>query len=195
MRFADFHAGQVIDAGRYPLDEAEILSFARQWDPQWFHTDPAAAADGPYGGLIASGWQTCGVAMRLMVQAVLDGSETVGSPGLEQLHWYAPVRPGDTLQVQGHVLEVRRSASKPHIGVLRWRWTVLRQDDVLAMDLVATSLFDLRRGPQEGVAPLAPSLAVPAAITAQGGAAGAASGGTPSGAAVASGDDTPPAAW
>ena len=82
MKFADFQAGQVIEAGPYALSQDELLSFAREWDPQWFHTDPEAAAQGPHGGLIASGWQTCGIAMRLAVAAALEGSESFASPGL-----------------------------------------------------------------------------------------------------------------
>ncbi|MBP6338836.1 MAG: dehydratase, partial [Vitreoscilla sp.] len=69
MKFAQFHAGQIIEAGPYTVTEAQILAFAKEWDPQWFHTDPEAAAQGPHGGLIASGWQTCGIAMRLVAEA------------------------------------------------------------------------------------------------------------------------------
>ena len=76
MKFAEFFAGQVIEAGPYALTEAEVLQFATAYDPQWFHTDPTAAAQGPFGGLIASGWQTCGIAMRLVADAALAGSES-----------------------------------------------------------------------------------------------------------------------
>ena len=79
------HAGQVIEAGPYVLTEAELLQFARAYDPQWFHTDAQAAADSPFGGLIASGWHTCSIAMRLVVEAALAGSESFASPGLEHV--------------------------------------------------------------------------------------------------------------
>ncbi|MFM2052766.1 MAG: hypothetical protein RL456_803 [Pseudomonadota bacterium] len=147
MRFADFHAGQVIEAGPHTLTEAEVLQFARAYDPQWFHVDPEAAAGGPFGGLIASGWQTCGIAMRLIADAALAGSESFASPGLAYVRWKQPVRPDDRLRVRATVLETRRSGSQPHLGILRWRWQLFNQADAEVLDLEATSLFDLRRTP------------------------------------------------
>jgi acyl dehydratase len=94
-------------------------------------------------GLIASGWQTCGVAMRLLVEGALRDSESFGSPGLEYLKWLAPVRPGDALIVVAEVLDVRRSERQPALGIVRWRWTVRNQNDEAVLELVATSLFDL----------------------------------------------------
>jgi acyl dehydratase len=143
MRFADLTPGRVIDCGTASLTEDEIVAFARDYDPQWFHVDPERAARSQWGGLIASGWQTCGIAMRLVVDNALTGSESFGSPGLEYLKWLAPVRPGDALRVQCDVLDVRRSQSRPKLGVLRWRWRLLNQDHAEVLDLVATSLFDL----------------------------------------------------
>lgn len=143
MKFAEFRAGQVIDAGPLVLSEEELLAFARKWDPQWFHTDAAAAAGSRYGGLIASGWQTCGIAMRLAVDAVLAGSETFGSPGLAYLKWTHPVRPGDALSLRATVLEARCAASKPEVGVLRWRLQLFNQDRREVLDFEATNLFDL----------------------------------------------------
>jgi acyl dehydratase len=142
MMFAEFHAGQTLVAGPASLTEAEIVAYARQYDPQWFHVDPARAAASRWGGLIASGWQTCGVAMRLVVDSVLADSNSFGSPGLEYLKWLAPVRPGDALYVHMEVLEARRSRSQPTLGVLRWRWRVVNQADVAVLELLATSLFD-----------------------------------------------------
>ena len=84
MKFAEFHAGKIIEAGPYLVDEEEMLRFAKAYDPQWFHVDPKTAAEGRYGGLIASGWQTCAIGMRLAVDSVLIGSETVGSPGVAE---------------------------------------------------------------------------------------------------------------
>jgi acyl dehydratase len=143
MKFAEFEAGQRLVFGPMTISEQEIVAFAREYDPQWFHVDVARSAAGPWKGLIASGWQTCGIAMRLVVDNALTGSESFGSPGLEYLKWLAPVRPGDALHVQCDVLDVRRSQSRPTLGVLRWRWRLLNQDDVEVLDLVATSLFDL----------------------------------------------------
>lgn len=143
MKFADFHVGQVIEAGPYTLTEQEILDFATQWDPQWFHTDPVAAAQGPFQGLIASGWQTCCVAMRLAAQVALEGSESFASPGIEKIRWPNPVRPGEPLRLRAEVHEVRRSAKRPELGVLQWRWQLLHADGRLALELDATSLFKL----------------------------------------------------
>lgn len=143
MKFAEFHVGQVIEAGPHVLTQDELLRFARDWDPQWFHTDPAAAEAGPFQGLIASGWQTCGIAMRLIADAVLAGSESYASPGLAYVKWPHPVRPGDALSVRATVLQVRRSSSQPHLGLLRWRWQLFNQAGREVLDLEATSLFDL----------------------------------------------------
>lgn len=143
MKFVDFQVGQVIEAGPYVLSQDELLSFAREWDPQWFHTDPEAAAEGPHGGLIASGWQTCGIAMRLAVAAALDGSESFASPGLAYVKWTHPVRAGDALSLKATVLDTRRSASQPTLGILRWRWQLFNQDGTQVLDLEATSLFKL----------------------------------------------------
>ena len=145
MKFAEFHAGQVIEAGPHAVTEAEVLAFARQYDPQWFHTDPQAAAQGRFAGLIASGWHTCAIGMRLMTDAVLQGSESFASPGLGYVKWLHPVRPGDALTVRATVLEVRCAASKPTLGIVRWRWRMHNQAGVEVLDLEATSLFDLSR--------------------------------------------------
>ena len=143
MKFADFHPGQLIEAGPYAVSEAEVLQFASAYDPQWFHTDPQAAAQGPFGGLIASGWHTCGIAMRLIADAALQGSESFASPGLAYVKWPHPVRPGDRLTVRATVLESRRASSRPDLGLLRWRWQMLNTDGIEVLDLEATSLFDL----------------------------------------------------
>jgi acyl dehydratase len=145
MKFAQFYAGQIIEEGPYLLSEEELLSFAKAYDPQWFHVQPDTAAGGPFKGLIASGWQSCGIAMNLMVKAALHDSESFASPGLNYLKWLAPVRAGDSLSVKATVLETRVSASKPTLGVLRWRWQLFNQDKVEVLDLEATSLFDLTR--------------------------------------------------
>ena len=142
MKFADFHAGQVITAGPYLVTESEVLSFATAYDPQWFHTQADAAAKGRFGGLIASGWHTCAMAMRMAVDAALHDSESFASPGLAYVKWLHPVRAGDQLSLRASVLETRRSASQPGMGILRWRWQLFNQADVEVLDLEATSLFD-----------------------------------------------------
>lgn len=143
MTFDEFKTGQVLKFGPASLSEAQILAFAREYDPQWFHLDVERAKTGRWQGLIASGWQTCGVAMRLAGEGALHGSQSFGSPGLEYLKWPAPVRPGDALTLVAEVLDVRRSERQPALGILRWRWQLLNQHDVAVLDLVATNLFDL----------------------------------------------------
>lgn len=141
MKFAEFHVGQRLQAGPLTVSEAEILQFAKAWDPQWFHTDPVAAAGGHFGGVIASGWHTCAIAMRLAVQAALHDSESLASPGLQYVKWPAPVRPGDALTWQAEVLEARRSRGASALGILRWRWQLFNQQGAEVLDLEATSLF------------------------------------------------------
>lgn len=143
MKFAEFHTGQRIEAGPHRVTEAELLSFATAWDPQWFHTDAEAAAEGPFRGLIASGWHTCGIAMQLVVGAALAGSESFASPGLAYVRWPNPVRPDDELKLVADVIDVRRSESKPRLGILRWRWQLFNQRGLEVLDLEATSLFRL----------------------------------------------------
>ncbi|WP_219220229.1 MaoC family dehydratase [Variovorax boronicumulans] len=144
MKFADFHLGQVIEAGPYELSEAELLQFARAYDPQWFHTDAAAADGGPFGGLIASGWHTCAIAMRLVVEAALAGSESFASPGLQYVKWPQPVRAGDVLRLRAEVVSVRVSERRPSLGILDWQWQLFNQRKLCVLDLQATSLFQLR---------------------------------------------------
>jgi len=120
-----------------------VRRFATDYDPQWFHTDPEAAVQGRFGGLIASGWHTCGIAMRLIADAALKGSESFASPGLAYVKWPHPVRPGDRLALKATVLEARCSKAKPELGILRWRWQLFNSGGAEVLDLEATSLFDL----------------------------------------------------
>ena len=145
MKFADFIEGMVADTTTFSVHEQSIIDFARQHDPQWFHLDVQAADEGPYAGLIASGWQTACLAMRHAVDTFLEGSESFGSPGLAYLKWLAPVRPNDVLYLRVTVLEKRLSSRNPALGVLRWRWQVFNQNDICVLELEATSLFDLTR--------------------------------------------------
>jgi acyl dehydratase len=143
MKFAEFQTGQVLNAGPYAVSEAEVLNFAQQWDPQWFHTNPEAAAQGPFEGLIASGWHTCGIAMRLAADAFLAGSESYASPGLAYVKWPHPVRPNDVLRLRVTVLERRVSQKNSSLGILRGRWQLRNAAETEVLDLEATSLFKL----------------------------------------------------
>ena len=143
MKFAEFHAGQVIEAGPHEVTEQAIVAFARDFDPQWFHTDPQAAKVGRWGGLIASGWHTCAIAMRLAADAALQGSESFASPGVDHIKWLHPVRPGDRLRLRADILEVRTATGRPTLGLLKWRWTLSNQDEATVLEAQVTSLFDL----------------------------------------------------
>ena len=147
MKFADFHAGQVIEAGPYVLTEAELVKFAEAYDPQWFHTDAEAAAESAFGGLIASGWHTCAIAMRLMCDAYLLDSASLGSPGLEKLSWLKPVYPGDTLRVRLEVLESRPLASRPGVGMIRSHWDVMNQHGETVLTMEGYGMFRRRASP------------------------------------------------
>ena len=140
--FEDYHVGLVDEFGEITVTAEEIVEFASRYDPQTMHVDPEGAARGPMGGLIASGWHTCAIAMRLVSDGPLKGSQSMGSPGLAYLKWPTPVRPGDTLRLQAHVLESGPSKSG-RVGVLRWRWLLLNQTNDTVLDMEATSLFDL----------------------------------------------------
>ena len=146
MKFAEFRQGMVIKGGPMVVKEDEILEFARRYDPQWFHTDVQRAAEGRWGGLIASGWHTCAMAMRMAVDAVLHDSESFGSPGLGEVRWRVPVRPNDTLTLQMRVQGARSSSSREDLGIVTWVWVVYNQHDEAVLELDATSLFDLSEG-------------------------------------------------
>jgi acyl dehydratase len=148
MKFAEFKPEMQIECGSHVVTEDEILGFAKKYDPQWFHVDPARAQSGRWNGLIASGWMTCCIAMDLVVRKVLEGSESFGSPGVEELRWENPVRPGDTLQVTVTVLEARVSSSG-RTGIVRWRWDVQTQHSQRVLTLIATSLFDIAGADRE----------------------------------------------
>ncbi len=143
MKFADFHPGQLIHGGPYTVTQMDSIAFAAAYDPQWFHTDELAAQGGSFGGLIVSGWHTCAIAMRLVVDAALQGSESFASPGLKYVRWPHPVRPGDTLRLEAQVIDARRSESRKELGILEWRWQLFNQSCRQVLDLEATSMFKL----------------------------------------------------
>jgi acyl dehydratase len=142
--FEDFRPGWKYESAERVLSQSDIVAFAREWDPQRYHVSDAAARATPYGGLIASGWQTACVAMRLMCDGYLNDSSCVGSPGIESIQFLKPVRPGDALRFRAEVLEARASASRPDRGVVRWRWDVLNQRDEPVLSMLGTQFF-LRR--------------------------------------------------
>jgi acyl dehydratase len=142
--FEDFHPGQVIELGQRSVTQEEIIAFATQFDPQPFHVDPAAAAQSIYGGVIASGWHTCSMMMRLVVDGMMAASSSMGSPGLDNVRWLQPVRAGDTLAVRYETVKVMASDSKPDRGVVWSKWVARNQHGVDVCTIEGMGMF-LRR--------------------------------------------------
>jgi acyl dehydratase len=148
--FEDFEPGQDIDLGMRTVTEDEIVAFARQYDPQPFHVDRDAAAASIYGGVIASGWHTCGMMMRLVVDGLLARSSSMGSPGLDGVRWLAPVRAGDTLNVRYRTVQVKASASKPDRGVVWSKWVAINQHGETVCTVEGMGMFGRRPGGESG---------------------------------------------
>jgi acyl dehydratase len=144
--FEDFEPGQDIDLGTRTVTEEEIVAFARQFDPQPFHVDRAAAADSIYGGVIASGWHTCSMMMRMVVDGLMNRSAGMGSPGLDGVRWLAPVRAGDTLNVRYRTTQVKASASKPDRGVVWSQWVAINQHGDTVCTVDGMGMFGRRPG-------------------------------------------------
>ncbi len=145
MRYwEDFRDGEVFELGSRTVTREAIVDFAAQWDPQPFHLDEHAGAQSSFGGLVASGWHTASLCMRLYVDALLHDAASQGSPGLEELRWTAPVRPGDTLTVRLTVLEARPSSTNPGRGTLLLRWEATNQDGVLVLHMTGRGMFGRR---------------------------------------------------
>jgi acyl dehydratase len=145
MRYwEDFRIGDTTEVGPVTVSEAEIVEFATRYDPQPFHVDPIAAAQTPYGGLIASGWHTTALFMGMFVRAVLLDSASLGSPGVEEIRWTAPVRPGDTLSGRTTITDVQPSSTNPKRGTVFTTNEVFNQDGVLVLTMKARGFFARR---------------------------------------------------
>ena len=142
--FEDFSVGRVFDSGTRQLSEQDILGFAREYDPQYFHTDPEAAKQSIFGGLIASGWQTVGVCMRLMCDSYLLETSSLGSPGVDAVRWVKPVYPGDTLRMRATVIAAKPSSSKPDRGMATMRCNIYNQKDELVMHMQSVQMMGRR---------------------------------------------------
>ena len=137
---------QTIELGSHVFTAEAMVEFARAYDPQAMHTDPAAAARSTFGGLIASGWQTAAVYMRMLVDTVLGQTESIGSPGIDNLRWLKPVRPGDTLRLKTTVIESTPSGKQPNRGTVLFRWDTYNQNGEIVLSMRGRQLF-LRRAP------------------------------------------------
>lgn len=140
----DFEPGRVVALGEKHVSEDEIIAFAAEFDPQPMHTDPAAARDTLLGGLIASGWHSCAMLMRMICDAYLVNSSSLGSPGLDEINFLAPVRPGDTLSAQMTCLESRPSGSRPDIGIVKVLYEVFNQDGTCVLTWRCNQFFGRR---------------------------------------------------
>ena len=141
----DYEPGSVHEFGAISVEESDIIEFARRFDPQIFHTAPQAARHTMYGGLIASGWHTASLMMRLFVDHYLSGIASLGSPGVDELRWIKPVRPGDTLSLRVTVMETKRSRSKPDRGVLTSFIEILNQNHIVVMSMKAVNFLLCRQ--------------------------------------------------
>ena len=148
--FDDFRPGEKIDLGRYAVTEAEILAFARQYDPQPMHTDPDFAARTPFRGLIASGWHSCAMFMRLQADAMLKESSAIASPGVDGIRWLRPVRAGDVLRAEAEVVEIAPSRRRSDRGLVKHDCKVFNQKDELVMTLRTLALFARKPLPETG---------------------------------------------
>lgn len=142
----DYVEGAVHQLGEVAVGRDDILEFARRYDPQPIHTDPDFAATGPFGGLIASGWHTCALMMRLFAENYLSRASSMASPGLDELRWLRPVRPGDRLSVRVTVIESRPSQTKPDRGVVRSLIETFNQDGEAVLSMRAINMVARRPG-------------------------------------------------
>ena len=143
----DYEPGSVHEFGSVKVEEADIIEFAERFDPQILHTSPQAAKNTIYGGLIASGWHTASLMMRMFVDHYLSSAASLGSPGVDELRWIRPVRPGDTLSLRVNVSETKRSRSKPDRGILFSFIEVINQQHDVVMSMKAVNLLLYREAP------------------------------------------------
>jgi acyl dehydratase len=144
--FDDYRKGEVAEVGNYLVTREEIIDFARKYDPQPFHIDEAAAGDSIYGGIIASGWMTCGVLMRMLVDNFVPAVSSMGSPGIDELRWLKPVRPGDRLRARVTVVDLRRSSSRPDRGIIHFHQEAINQNDEVVLSMRGMGMYKCRPG-------------------------------------------------
>ncbi|WP_454810532.1 MaoC family dehydratase [Paenarthrobacter nitroguajacolicus] len=142
--FEDYEPGLVNFCGSEYVDEKEVLEFGRRFDPQWIHTDMARAASGPFSGVIASGWHTVSLMMKIFVTSYWNQDASLGGLGTDDLRWLSPVRPGDTLSAKFTVIEARRSKSKPDRGIVQVRIEGYRDNGELVVTMITSALARTR---------------------------------------------------
>jgi acyl dehydratase len=144
LYFEDLTPGRVFDLGSIEVTADEIIDFATRFDPQPFHVDPQAGAASHFGGLVASGWHTCALFMRLLVDGMVSQTTSMGSPGMDEVRWTAPVRPGDTLTGTFTIDEARASASKPDRGIIRSICEMRNQDGTVVLTMRGMGMYGRR---------------------------------------------------
>ena len=142
--FEDYCVGSVYEYGYLTASQHEIVTFAEQFDPQRIHTDPSFAATGPFAGLIASGWHSAGLLMRLFADHYLSRVASLASPGVDELRWAVPLRPDDRLRLRATILDARPSQSKPDRGIVRTHAQLLNQDDQCPVSVQAINIIRRR---------------------------------------------------
>lgn len=147
--FEDYLPGSTYEYGSTTVSEEQIIEFAKEFDPQPFHIDPKTAVDGPFGGLIASGWHTTALMMRLFVDNYLSSSASLGGPGVDELRWLLPVRPGDVLRLRVTVLEAKPSKSKPDRGLIRTLAEMINETGEPVLRLTVLNFLRLRTRTRE----------------------------------------------
>jgi acyl dehydratase len=142
--FEDYQTAEVLEFGDHLVTREEIIDFASRYDPQPFHLDDEAARESIYGGLIASGWMTCSVVMRMLVDHFISPVSSMGSPGIDELRWLGPVRPGDRLRVRVTVVDARRSKSRPDRGVIQLRQEAINQHGEVVLSMRGMGMYKCR---------------------------------------------------
>jgi acyl dehydratase len=144
LHFEDFPVGEVITYGRYQVTAEEIVDFAREYDPQPFHIDEAAARASLLGGLCASGWHVCAIMMRLMVEGYFGRTASMGSTGIDEVKWLKPVRPGDVLSCRRTTLEARVSAKRPEMGIVKMHFDLFDAQGDIKAEMTGINLIRVR---------------------------------------------------
>ena len=145
LHWEDFRPGQVTDCGSRLITREEIVAFAAEYDPQPMHLDEQAARDTLLGGLVASGWHGCCILMRMLTDNFLVNASFMGAPGVEEVRWLAPVRPGERITARATVLETRASRSRPEMGFVKFRFELIGPSDQPVLNLIVSPMFG-RRG-------------------------------------------------
>jgi acyl dehydratase len=144
LHWEDFHPGQVTDCGSRLITRAEIVAFAAEYDPQPMHLDEQAARATLLGGLVASGWHSCCVLMRMLSDSFLGEASFMGAPGVEEVRWLAPIRPGERIKARATVLETRPSRSRPDVGFVKFHFELIGGSEQPVMSLIVSPMFGRR---------------------------------------------------